>query len=131
MEDERWDLQVQAAMEDGEKVLQVGMEDVELQMEIGSYSGQFGCRKEEGRSQMEERDKSKMEEWMEEMDEWKQMEDFDESRCVLGTGVEGPDGGWGPSSIVSHHRFPFYYERLPQLPTQSPLLPPWSPTSPH
>ena len=55
MEDERWDLQVQAAMEDGEKVLQVGMEDVELQMEIGSYSGQFGCRKEEGsRLKMEE-----------------------------------------------------------------------------
>jgi len=69
MEDEGWDLQVQAVMEDGEKVLQVGMEDAEAQMESGSCSGQFGCRKEEGRSEMEERDRSKMEEWMDGMDE--------------------------------------------------------------
>ena len=56
-------------MEDEEKVLQVGMEDAEEQMESGSFSGQFGCRKEEGRSEMEERDTSKMEEWMEGMDD--------------------------------------------------------------
>jgi len=79
--DEGWDLQVQAVMEDGEKVLQVGMEDGErvLQVEMedaeearvesGSCSGQFGCRQEEGRSEMEGRDRSKMEDWMEGMDE--------------------------------------------------------------
>jgi len=58
-------------MEDGEKVLQAVMEDAELQMESGSCSGQFDCRKEEGRSEMEGRDRSKMEvhDWMEGMDE--------------------------------------------------------------
>jgi len=91
MEDERWHLQVQAVTEDGKKILQVAMEDVELQMESGSCSGQFGCRKEEGRSEMEGRDRSKMEEWMYGMDEQELMEDFDESGCVLGTGVEGLD----------------------------------------
>ena len=56
--DERWDLQVQVVMEDGERVLQVEMEDgEEAQMESGSWSGQFGCRQEEGRSEMEGRDR--------------------------------------------------------------------------
>jgi len=69
MEDEGRELQVQAVMEDGEKVLQVAMEDAEeLQMESGSCSGQFGCKQEEGRSEMEGRDRSKMEDWMEGMD---------------------------------------------------------------
>lgn len=67
MVDERWDLQVQAGMEFEKRVLQVAMEDAELQMENGGYSGQFGCRTEEGRSEMEVRDRSQMEEpeWME------------------------------------------------------------------
>ena len=76
-------------MEDEEKVLQVGMEDAEEQMESGSFSGQFGCRKEEGsRLRMEEP------EWMEgtkASDELEPMDDFDKSCCVLGTVVEGPD----------------------------------------
>jgi len=67
MEGERWDLQVQAGMEFERRVLQVAMEDAELQMENGGCSGQFGCRTEEGRSEMEVRDRSQMEEpeWME------------------------------------------------------------------
>ena len=65
---ERWDLQVQVGMEYEKRVVQVGMEDGELQMEGGGCSGQFGCRPEEGKSEMELRDRSKMEE-MEASDE--------------------------------------------------------------
>jgi len=70
MVDERWDLQVQlqAGMEYEKRVVQVGMEDGVLQMEGGSRSGQFDCRLEEGKSEMELRDRSKMEE-MEASDE--------------------------------------------------------------
>ena len=68
MVDERWDLQVHAGMEYEKRVVQVGMEDGELQMEGGSCSGQFDCRQEEGRSEMELRDRSKMEQ-MEASDE--------------------------------------------------------------
>jgi len=66
--DGRWDdLQVQAGREFEKRVLQVAMEDAELQMEHGGCSGQFGCRREEGTSEMEGRDRSQMEEleWME------------------------------------------------------------------
>ena len=66
--DGRWDdLQVQAGREFEKRALQVGMEDAELQMEHGGCSGQFGCRREEGTSEMEGRDRSQMEEleWME------------------------------------------------------------------
>ena len=84
-----WYLQVQAGMDCKKTVLQVAMEDEELHREGGGYSGQFGCRKEEGsRLKMEEP------EWMEgtdASDELEPMEDFDKSRCVLGTVVEGPD----------------------------------------
>jgi len=58
---ERWDLQVQVGMEYEKRVVQVGMEDGELQMEGGSCSDQFGCRQEEGKSEMELRDRLKME----------------------------------------------------------------------
>ena len=74
-------------MECEKTVLQGVMEDKELEMEGGGCSGQFGCRKEEGRGTEIE---AKMEEpeWMEVMeasDEYQPaMEDFDESRCVLG-----------------------------------------------
>ena len=74
-------------MECEKTVLQGVMEDKELEMEGGGCSGQFGCRKEEGRGTEIE---AKMEEpeWMEGMeasDEYQPaMEDFDESRCVLG-----------------------------------------------
>jgi len=68
MVDERWDLQVHAGMEYEKRVVQVGMEDGVLQMEGGGCSGQFGCRQEEGKSEMELRDRSKMEE-MEASDE--------------------------------------------------------------
>ena len=61
MVDERWDLQVHAGMEYEKRVVQVGMEDGELQMEGGSCSGQFDCRLEEGKSEMELKDRSKME----------------------------------------------------------------------
>jgi len=88
LQDEIWYLQVQAGMECEKTVLQGVMEDKELEMEGGGCSGQFGCRKEEGRGTEIE---AKMEEpeWMEGMeasDEYQPaMEDFDESRCVLGT----------------------------------------------
>ena len=81
-----WYLQVQAGMDRKKTVLQVGMEDEELHME--GYSGQFGCRKEEGsRLEMEEP------EWTDgtdASDELEPMEDFYKSCCVLGTVVEGP-----------------------------------------
>ena len=66
-----WHLQAQAGMECEKTDLQVVMEDKKLQMDGGCRSGQFGCRKEEGRSEMEGRDRSKMEvhDWMEGMDE--------------------------------------------------------------
>ena len=88
MVDERWDLQVQAGMEYEKRVVQVGMEDGELQMEGGGCSDQFDCRQAEGKSEMELRDRSKMEE-MEASDEWELMED--KSCSVLGKVVEEPD----------------------------------------
>jgi hypothetical protein len=91
MEDERRDLQVQAGMACDEKrvLLQPAMKDAE--MESDGCSGQFGCRTEEGRSEMEVRDRWKMgeSEWMEGSDELEPMED--NSCCVPGTEVEGPD----------------------------------------
>ena len=65
--DGRWDLQVQAGMDFEKRALQVAMEDAELQMENWGSSGQFDCRRVEGRSEMEGRDRSQMEEpeWME------------------------------------------------------------------
>ena len=91
MEGERWGLQVQAGVDFEKRVFQVVMEDAKLTMENGGWSGQFGCRTEEGRSEMEERDRSRMEEpeWMEELDDKEPMED--KRSCVLGTEVEGPD----------------------------------------
>jgi len=72
MEGERWDLQVQVQVQvpvtEFEtkvlQVLQVAMEDVV--MESGRCLGQFGCRTEEERSEMELRDRTEMEEpeWM-------------------------------------------------------------------
>ena len=88
MVDERWDLQVQAGTESDKRIFQVVLEDADLQMEGGCWSGQFGCRQEEGRSEMESRDRSKME-GTEALDELEPM--GDKSRCVLGKEVEGPD----------------------------------------
>jgi len=62
MEGERWGLQVQAGVEFEERVFQVVMEDAELTMENMGRSGQFGCRTGEGRSEMEGRDRSQVEE---------------------------------------------------------------------
>ena len=68
-------------MECEKTVLQGVMEDKELEMEGGGCSGQFGCRKEEGRGTEIE---AKMEE-PEASDEYQPtMEDFDGSWCVLG-----------------------------------------------
>ena len=94
MEGERWGLQVQAGVEFEKRVFQVAMEYAELAMESGGWSGQFGCRTEEGRSEMEERDRSQMEESerMEESDALDESEPMgDKSCCFLGTEVEGPD----------------------------------------
>jgi len=86
MEGERWGLQVQAGVEFEKRVFQVAMEYAELAMESGGWSGQFGCRTEEGRSEMEEP------EWVEESDALDESEPMeDKSCCVLGTEVEGPD----------------------------------------
>jgi len=69
MEGERWDHQVQVQVTEFEtkvlQVLQVAMEDV-VMMESGRCLGQFGCRTEEERSEMELRDRTEMEEpeWM-------------------------------------------------------------------
>ena len=62
-----WHLQAQAGMECEKTDLQVVMEDKKRQMDGGCRSGQFGCRREEGTSEMEGRDRSQMEEleWME------------------------------------------------------------------
>ena len=78
-------------------------QDEKLQMEGGGWPGQSGCRK-------EEEENTEMEEpgWTEASDEQLgPMEDFDKSRCVLGTAVEGwPDRAWGPLSMEFHHRLP-------------------------
>jgi len=88
MEGERWG---GACVDFEKRVFQVVMESAELTMENVDWSGQFGCRTGEGRSEMEERDRSRMEEpeWMEELDDKEPMED--KRSCVLGTEVEGPD----------------------------------------
>jgi len=68
MEGERWG---GACVEFERRVFQVVMEDAELTIENVGWSGQFGCRTGEGRSEMEERDRSQVEEpeWMEESDD--------------------------------------------------------------
>jgi len=88
MVDGSWDLQVQAGTESDKTILQVALDDADLQMEGGGWSGQFGCRQEEVRSGMESRDRSKME-GTEASDELEPM--GDKSRCVLGKEAEGPD----------------------------------------
>ena len=87
---ERSHLQVQVQLqvqgrEFETRFLHVAMKDVE--MEIGGCSGQFDCRMEEERSEMEWRDRSKMEE-PELMEGTEPMED--KSYGALGTEVEGP-----------------------------------------
>jgi len=83
MEGERWGLQVQAGVEFEKRVFQVVMEDAELTMENGGWSGQFGCRTEEGRSEMEGRDRSQVEEpeWMEELNALDESEPMGDKSC--------------------------------------------------
>ena len=91
-------------MECEKTVLQGVMEDKELEMEGGGCSGQFGCRKEEGRGTEIE---AKMEGMKASNEYQPAMEDFDESRCVLGTlvGVLS-DQGLGQLSIEFHQTLP-------------------------
>jgi len=119
MEGERWG---GACVEFEKRVFQVVMESAELTMENVDWSGQFGCRTGEGRSEMEERDRSRMEEpeWMEELDDKEPMEDKRSCvLCVLGTEVEGPDRALGPLWIVRYHGIPSFARFPAQLPTES------------
>jgi len=83
MEGERWGLQVQAGVEFEKRVFQVVMEDAELQMVNEGWSGQFGCRTVEGRSEMEGRDRSQVEEpeWMEESNALDESEPMGDKSC--------------------------------------------------
>ena len=87
---ERLHLQVQVQLqvqgrEFETRFLHVAMEDVE--MESGGRSGQFDCRTEEERSEMEWRERSEMEE----PDLMEGREPMEDKSCrALGTVVEGP-----------------------------------------
>ena len=81
-------LQVQAVVEDEEKLLHDAMEAVEVQMEGGGCLGRFGCRQGEGRTEMEEKENLEAKDC-----------------CVLGKAVGEADRAQGPLSIVCQMSF--------------------------